>query len=207
MVNLVDKSGDRYQQPGNDRRSCSDRRKPLFSLYHGEERRGNAERRAITARRLRILLHERKQDSDPKPFRLFMKKLSRISRYQTSIGFKTGSGAIAVAGHHTPRDHQRIDCDAPVQVLERDTQRFLPATVLNYSKCGMYLVSDSLPTVGSGIAILMVDHSPQSSEPDDTLLYHSQVIWHRDLSGHGNHACYGFGVKHCQNLEEFLRLF
>ncbi|MGA9477520.1 MAG: hypothetical protein WBV21_07055, partial [Desulfobacterales bacterium] len=94
-----------------------------------------------------------------------------------------------------------------VQVLERDTQRFLPATVLNHSKCGMYLVSDSLPTVGSGIAILMVDHSPQSSEPDDTLLYHSQVIWHRDLSGHGNHACYGFGVKHCQNLEEFLRLF
>jgi hypothetical protein len=136
-----------------------------------------------------------------------MKKLSQISRYQTSIGSKTDSGAIAVAGHNTPRDHQRIDCDAPVQVLERDTQRFLPATVLNHSKCGMYLVSDSLPAVGSGIAILMVNHSPQSSEPDDTLLYHSQVIWHRDLSGHGNHARYGFGVKHCQNLEEFLRLF
>jgi hypothetical protein len=71
----------------------------------------------------------------------------------------------------------------------------------------MYLVSDSLPVVGSGIAILMLNHSPQSAEPDDTLLYHSQVIWQRDLSGHGNPAQYGFGVKHCQNLEEFLRLF
>ena len=207
MVNPMDTRGNRYQQPGNDRRSCSDRRKPLFSLYHGEERRGDAERRAIKARRLRTLLHERKKDSNPKRFHLFMKKLSQINRYQTSTGSKTDSGAIAVTGHHTPRDHQRIDCDAPAQVLESDTQRFLPATVLNHSKCGMYLVSDSLPVVGSGIAILMVNHSPQSAEPDDTLLYHSQVIWRMDLSGHGNHARYGFGVKHCQNLEEFLRLF
>ena len=207
MVNLMDTRGDRYQQTGNDRRSCSDRRKPLFSLYHGEERRGDTERRAIKARRLRTLLYERKQDTNPKPFHLFIKKISRISRYQTSTGSKTDTVANAVAGHHTPRDHQRIDCDVPAKTLERDTQLFLPATVLNHSKCGMYLVSNSLPTVGSGIAILMVNHSPQSSEPDDTLLYHSQVIWHGDPSGHGNHARYGFGVKHCQNLEEFLRLF
>jgi hypothetical protein len=207
MVNSMDTRSDRYQQPINDRRSCSDRRKPLFSLYHGEERRGDTERRAVKARRLGTLLHKRKQDSNPKPFHLFIKKLSQISRYHTSTGSKTDSGANAVLGRHTPRNHQRIDCDVPAQVLERDTQHFLPATVRNHSKCGMYLVSDNLPIVGSGIAILMVNHSPQSAEPDDTLLYHSQVIWHRDLSGHGNHARYGFGVKHCQNLEEFLRLF
>jgi hypothetical protein len=53
----------------------------------------------------------------------------------------------------------------------------------------------------------MVNHSPQSAEPEDTLLYHSLVIWQRDLSGHGYPARYGFGVRHCQNLEEFLRLF
>jgi hypothetical protein len=38
-------------------------------------------------------------------------------------------------------------------------------------------------------------------------IFHLQVIWHGDPSGHGNHARYGFGVIHCQNLEKFLRLF
>lgn len=204
---LMDTRGDRQQQPVNDRRFCSDRRKPLFSLYHGEERRGDSERRAMNARRLKTFLHERKQDSNPKPFHLFLKKLTRISRYKTSSGSKTDSGADAPVGCHAPRDHRRIDCDVPVRILERDTQCFLPASVHNHSKCGMYLVSDSLPIVGSGIAILMVNHSPQSAEPEDTLLYHSQVIWHGELSSHWNHARYGFGVKHCQNLEEFLQLF
>ena len=207
MVNSMDTRGERYQRPVNDRRSCPDRRKPLFSLYHGEERRGDTERRAIKARRLRTLLYDRKQDSDPKPFHVFIKKLSQISRCHTSIGAKTDSGANAVLGHHTPREHQRIDCDVPARILKRDTQHFFAATVHNHSKCGMYLVSDSLPVVGSGIAILMVNHSPQSAEPDNTLLYHSQVIWRRDLSDRGNPARCGFGVKHCQNLEEFLRLF
>jgi hypothetical protein len=207
MVNQMNTREDRYQQPINDRRSCPDRRKPLFSLYHGEERRSDTERRAINAQRLGTLLHARKQDSIPKPFHLFLKKISQMSRYHTSTGAKTDSGANAVLGRRTPRDHQRVDCDVPAQILGRDTQHFFAATVLNHSKCGMYLVSNSLPAVGSGIAILMVNHSPQSAEPDDTLLYHSQVIWHRDLSGHGNQARNGFGVKHCQNLEEFLRLF
>ena len=207
MVNLMDTRGERYKRPVNDRRSCPDRRKPLFSLYHGEERRGTTERRAITARRLRTLLYDRRRDSNPKPFHLFIKKLSQISRYHPSSGSKTDSGANAVLGRHTPREHRRIDCDVPAQILKRDTQHFFAATVLNYSKCGMYLVSDSLPVVGSGIAILMVNHSPQSAEPDDTLLYHSRVIWRRDLSDHGNPGRCGFGVKYCQNLEEFLRLF
>ena len=207
MVNPVDTRGDRYQQPINDRRSCSDRRKPLFSLYHGKERRADTERRATKARRLRTLLYERRQDANPNPFHLFIKKISQISRYHTSSGSKTDSGARTVPGRHRPREHQRIDCDVPAQILKRDTQHFFAATVLNHSKCGMYLVSDSLPVVGSGIAILMENHSPQSAEPDDTLLYHSQVIWQKDISGHGNPAHYGFGVKHCQNLEEFLRLF
>lgn len=203
----MDTRGNRYQQPGNDRRSCSDRRKPLFSLYHGEERRGDTERRAKNVRRLRTLLDERKQNFTPKPFNLFIKKLSRISRHKTSSGIKTDSGTNALSGRCTPRDHQRFGCDVPAQVLDRDTQRFLPATVHNHSKCGMYLVSDNLPVVGTGIAILMVNHSPQSTEPEDTLLYHSQVVWHKVLLGRGVHARYGFGVKHCQNLEEFLRLF
>jgi hypothetical protein len=207
MVNPMDTRVDRYQQPGKDRRFCSDRRKPLFSLYHGEERRSDTERRALKARRLRTRLYERNHDSNKKPFHLFLKKLIQISRYKTSSGSKFDSSTTAVVECHMPRDHQRIDCDVPAQILERDTQRFLAATIYNYSKCGMYLVSDSRPIIGSGIAILLVNYSPQSPEPNDTLLYHSQVIWHTELSRRGIHARYGFGVKHCQNLEEFLQLF
>jgi len=203
----MDTRGGRCQQPINDRRSCSDRRKPLFSLYHGKERRTDTDRRAIKARRLRTLLCERKQDSNPNPFHLFIKKISQISRYHASSGSETNSGANAALGHYTSRKHQRIDCDVPAQILKRDTQHFFAATVLNHSRCGMFLVSDSLPAVGSGIAILMVNHSPQSAEPDDTLLYHSLVIWQSDISDHRHPERYGFGVKHCENLEEFLRLF
>jgi len=130
-----------------------------------------------------------------------------INRKVSFSAFQFNGESNGYKGRSISTTGKRIDCDVPAQILERDTQRFLPATICNYSKCGMYLVSDSRPIIGSGIAILLVNYSPQSPEPNDTLLYHSQVIWHTELSRRGIHARYGFGVKHCQNLEEFLQLF
>ena len=43
--------------------------------------------------------------------------------------------------------------------------------------------------------------------PEDITKYHSRVVWREKLSGNVVFMRYGIGVKHCQDLEEFLRLF
>jgi hypothetical protein len=105
------------------------------------------------------------------------------------------------------RSHERLPCEASVQIHDKDTSGLFPATARNYSAVGMYLESDYAPRVGAGLVLGMDNHETGSPAPEDISKYHSRVIWREKLSGNVVFMRYGIGVKHCQDLEEFLRLF
>jgi hypothetical protein len=105
------------------------------------------------------------------------------------------------------RSHERSTCEVSVQIHDKDTSGLFPATARNYSKVGMYLESDYAPRIGAGLMLAMVNHNAGSPPPVDISKYHSRVIWREKLSGNVVFMHYGIGVKHCQDLEEFLRLF
>ena len=94
-----------------------------------------------------------------------------------------------------------------MQILDRDTHSFHPAIAHNYCRPGMYLESKHAPRVGSGLMIDVVNHSVESNGPDNVSRYYSQVVWLKKLSGNVVFLQYGMGVKHCNDLNEFLKLF
>jgi hypothetical protein len=71
----------------------------------------------------------------------------------------------------------------------------------------MYLESKHAPRVGSGIIIDMVDQRADSTGPDDISRYYSKVVWRKKLSGNVVFLQYGMGVEHCQDLDDFLKIF
>lgn len=105
------------------------------------------------------------------------------------------------------RAHGRLACRASVHIHDRDASEAYPATALNYSREGMYLESDYAPRIGAGLLLEMLDHDSGSAAPADISKYHSRVVWRAKLSGNLVFTRYGMGVQHCQNLDEFLRLF
>jgi hypothetical protein len=105
------------------------------------------------------------------------------------------------------RSHEQLICEASVQIHDKDTSGVFSATARNYTVVGMYLESDYAPRIGAGLVLGMIDHKAGSPTPEDISKYHSRLIWREKLSGNIVFMRYGIGVKHCQGLEEFLRLF
>ena len=191
-----------------DRRSGIDRRDILLSKIPLAERRCGAERRS---------------ESDRRISKAIFKSTKRSKRDLICSIFKNGKifgGSKSRAPKQKqiesisdPREHQikranrRQSCKIPLKVLNCQTHRFVVATARNYSDSGMYLESEFAPDIDSGIAIKMEKHSFGLEKPQDIPKYHSRVIWRKDLPNNANHARFGIGVKHCNDLEEFLKLF
>jgi hypothetical protein len=106
-----------------------------------------------------------------------------------------------------PRGCPRLTCEMPAQIFDKDTHTLHPASICNWCRSGMYLQSEHAPRIGAGVMIQMIDHGVESAEPNDISHYYSRVIWREPLPGGGTPTRYGIGVRHCRDLEEFIRLF
>ena len=197
-----------YRKAGIERRGCADRRQSSLPRHHDTERRAGNERRVFEDRRLRGLLTQ-KQPEPSSGLIGFLLKTGWKKGWKKGIKRKSHSVSKNTVYLDDPkeRSHERLACEASVQIHDKDTGGLFPATARNYSKVGMYLESDYAPRIGAGLMLGMVNHKAGSPTPEDISKYHSRVIWRQKLSGNVVFMRYGIGVKHCQDLEEFLRLF
>ena len=111
--------------------------------------------------------------------------------------------------HHEKieRSYERLNCATPVLFENFEAHGTLPGTMYNYSKGGMYLVSEYLPQQGSGAQIHMVNYSPEEAGPETLKKYFVQVRWVNKVSETADSNLYGIGVKYCDDVREFVRLF
>jgi hypothetical protein len=198
------------RKSGTDRRTGVDRRDHRLSSYRGAERRGNPERRHFADRRDRAFMTKRFTRKKSSLFNFLLgKKGSDKSHEKNPENRRTAFGTTSYIedGVVIPRAHERLPCDVTVQILDRDTHAYYPARAHNYCKPGLYLESKHAPRVGSGIVIDIVNHAVDASGPDDVARYYSKVVWLKKLSGNVVFIQYGMGVKHCQDLDEFLKIF
>ena len=201
---------DRLRKSKKDRRSGVDRRDPRSSSYRGAERRGTLERRQFIDRRDRASFNVQSSAKKGTFFDFLFKKRSKKNNVAEEIENRPGAyrlGAQRDEEAIIPRAHKRLPCEVPVQILDRDTHTYYPATAHNYSKPGMYLESKHAPRVGSGIVIDMVEQTEDLMGPDDISRYYSKVVWLKKLSGNVVFLQYGMGVKHCKDLDDFLKIF
>ena len=198
------------RKSGTDRRSGVDRRDRPSTTYRGAERRGDPERRHFGDRRERAFMTTSTSRKKSSLFDFFFGKKVRDKNTAANREHRPGSSQIVSYvedGVVIPRAYERVPCDVPVQILDRDTHAYYPAIAHNYCKPGMYLESKHAPRIGSGIVINLVNHTVDSSGPDDMARYYSKVVWLKKLSGNVVFIQYGLGVKHCQDLDEFLKIF
>ena len=201
---------DALRKSGKDRRSGVDRRIQLLPGYHGADRRGKPERRLRMDRRDNVMMSERSHPRKPTLIEFLFGRKDKSERNGESPKLRSGpSPAVTFVdeGGIVPRSHKRLPCEVPVQILDRDTHSFHPAIAHNYCHPGMYLVSKHAPRVGSGLMIDVANHSSPSDGPDNVSRYYSKVVWLKKLSGNVVFLQYGMGVKHCRDLNEFLKLF
>jgi hypothetical protein len=193
-----------YRKARIDRRGGADRRQSTLPRHHDTERRSGNERRVFEDRRLGMLSTK----NQPAPS-LGLIGLLLKTGWKKGIKRKSHSVSKNTVYLDDPkeRSHKRLACEASVQIHDKDTSGLFPATARNYSKLGMYLESDYAPRIGAGLMLGMVNYKTGSPAPEDISKYHSRVIWRQKLSGNVVFMRYGIGVKHCQDLEEFLRLF
>ena len=198
------------RKSGSVRRSGVDRRVQRQSSYWGAERRGDLDRRDFGDRRDKVAAPKRALHKKSSLFDYFLRRKGGDSRAPEKREKCPNGYRITISGDENviiPRTHERTPCDVPVQILDRDTHSFYPAVAHNYCTPGMYLESKHAPRIGSGIVIDMVKHTVHSSGPDDVARYYSKVVWLQKLSGNVVFIRYGLGVKHCHDLDDFLRIF
>ena len=90
------------------------------------------------------------------------------------------------------RDAMRVNHSASLVLENLPAGAHYDATMLNYSRGGMYFESNYAPLPGTEIYIGM-ERSPYDSSPD---LYRAQVRWRRKLLPHDSKYSYGVGVKY-----------
>lgn len=193
-----------YRKTGSDRRSGTDRRQSPLPRQHDTERRTGAERRFSKDRRFRFLSFAKQPKPAAALLGFFLRKPWKKSPETKS---RSKDGSTVYLQDPQKRAQTRLTCEAPVQLHDRDTSEAYPATACNYSRAGMYLESDYAPRIGAGLLLEMLDHKIGSPAPEDIAKYPSCVVWRAKLSGNLVFTRYGMGVKHCQDLDEFLRLF
>ena len=201
---------DRLRKSKKDRRSGVDRRDHRPSSYRGAERRGTLERRQFIDRRDRSSFNIQSSAKKGTFFNFLFKKRANNKNVTEEIENRPGAYRLGAQSDEEviiPRAHKRLPCEVPVQIFDRDTHTYYPATAHNYSKPGMYLESKHAPRVGSGIVIDMVEQIADSMGPDDISRYYSKVVWLKKLSGNVVFLQYGMGVKHCKDLDDFLKIF
>jgi PilZ domain len=190
-----------------ERRTGIDRRRLDPPMYFGPERRKIIERRTGRPHRVDMLQPNR-----------FMQKAQFFNRaIQTFLGkqgLKGGQTNKALRPKWSrqtmnliDRTHERVTIESPVMVQEGDSHALFPGTLLNFSSVGMYIESETVPRLRSGIIIHMQNYASEAETPEDIRKYYGQVRWCRKLTGMVVFVRYGIGVKLIDDINDFVKLF
>jgi hypothetical protein len=190
-----------------ERRTGIDRRRMDPPSYFGPERRKIIERRTGKPHQADILQPNR-----------FMQKAQLFNRaIQTFLGKQGLKGDKTNKAFHskwsretmqlTDRIHDRVPIESPVMLQEGDSHAMFPGTLLNFSNSGMYIESETVPRLRSGIIVHMQNYASNAASPEDIRKYYGQVRWSRKLTGMVVFVRYGIGVKLIDDINEFVKLF
>jgi len=190
-----------------ERRTGIDRRRMDPPVYFGPERRKIIERRTGKSRQ-----------TDMQHSNRFMQKAQLFNRaIQTFLGkqgFKGDQTNKALRPRWsgetmqlTDRIHERVAVESPVMVQEGDSHAMFPGTLLNFSSAGMYIESETIPRLRSGIIIHMQNYASDAATPEDIRKYYGQVRWCRKLTGMVVFVRYGIGIKLVDDINDFVKLF
>mgnify|MGYP002064850726 FL=1 len=190
-----------------ERRTGIDRRRMDPPSYFGPERRKIIERRTGKPHQADVLHPNR-----------FLQKAQLFNRaIQTFLGkqgFKGDQTNKALRPKWsretmqlTDRAHDRVAIESPVMVQEGDSHAMFPGTLLNFSSAGMYIESETVPRLRSGIIIHMQNYASDAATPEDIRKYYGQVRWCRKLTGMVVFVRYGIGIKLIDDINEFVKLF
>ena len=190
-----------------ERRTGIDRRRVDPPSYFGPERRKIIERRTGKTHQADML--------QPNRFRqkaqLFNRAIQTFLGKPGLKGDKTNSALHPKSSRETmqltDRIHDRVTIESPVMVQEGDSHAMFPGTLLNFSSAGMYIESEIVPRLRSGIIVHMQNYASDAASPEDIRKYYGQVRWCRKLTGMVVFVRYGIGVKLIDDINEFVKLF
>jgi hypothetical protein len=198
----------KYRKTKIERRSGVERRQTDLSDSIHFERRSGDDRRFIADRRM--LRTQREMISTTK--RNFLQSLIKKYTYkQISPPNRTARNIELLSEpdyfEFVERTSARRNCQVPVTIEELHAYTRHDATIYNFSRSGMYLESEHTPQIGTGALIYINNYSTSAPPPENLKKYFTQVIWMKKISGMVVFNRYGIGVKFCEDLEEFTRLF
>jgi hypothetical protein len=90
------------------------------------------------------------------------------------------------------RRSPRFDHASAVRLKEIDSARFHDARMVNYSKGGLYIESDSLLKCGAQVKI-GIKNSPYASTPDTAEYFQGIILWCQELDH--SFFLYGYGIQ------------
>lgn len=190
-----------------ERRTGIDRRRMDPPSYFGPERRKIIERRTGKPHRADLLQSNRFR----RKAQLFNRAIQTLLGKQGLKGDKTYKALRPKWSRETmqltDRTHARVVIESPVMVQEGDSHAVFPGTLLNFSRSGMYIESETVPRLRSGIIIHMQNYASNAATPEDIRKYYGQVRWCRKLTGMVVFVRYGIGVKLIDDVNEFVKLF
>jgi hypothetical protein len=172
------------------------------------ERRTGDDRRSIADRR-RLRVQSRTPDSAKRNF--IRSIIGKYTGKQPAPSNRTARNFELLSEPNNfefvKRASARRNCQAAVTIEEPYAHTRHDATIYNFSRSGMYLESEHTLQIGIGALIYINNYSSSAPPPENLKKYFTQVIWVKKISGVVVFNRYGIGVKFCEELEEFTRLF
>ena len=80
------------------------------------------------------------------------------------------------------RDSERIKCELPIVFANHETGENAKGSVLNYSKCGLYLEVDHCPIAGKGALVYMTEYTPRAEGPNNLDKYYVCLLYTSDAA-------------------------
>jgi hypothetical protein len=190
-----------------ERRTGIDRRRMDPPVYFGPERRKIFDRRTGRPRRVDMqqpnrFLHKA-QLFNRAIQTFFGKRGAEDDQTTKALRPQWSRGTMQL----TDRVHERVTVESPVMVQEGDSHTMFPGTLLNFSSAGMYIESETVPRLRSGIIIHMQNYDSEAAKPEDIRIYYGQVRWYRKLTGMVVFVRYGIGIKLIDDINDFVKLF
>jgi hypothetical protein len=198
----------KYRKTKIERRTGIERRQTDSSGSIHFERRTEDDRRSIADRR-KLRIQSRTPDSAKRRFLRAI--IEKYTSKQPSPSNRTARNFELLSEpdnfEFVERASARRNCQVPVTIEEPYAHTRHDATIYNFSRSGMYLESEHIPQIGTGALIYINNYSTSAPPPENLKKYFTQVIWVKKISGMVVFNRYGIGVKFCEELEEFTRLF
>ena len=192
----------------SERRSGFARRRVDPPSFSGTERRRFIDRRGSSGKQYHDSAHHLASSNNRSLLKRFFQFFTMINgKKDRNISRIKALGQNQEATHLIDRAYDRIEIESPVSIQDNDTFNVYPGTLYNHSQAGMYVETESVPRVHSGVVIQMQNYASNAASPENIRKYYGQVRWRRKLSGMVVFVNYGVGIKLCNDLDDFIKTF